>query len=252
MDPVDIVRNSPYGCFANSPLNLVDKNGLEPIDPRTGRPIDLNLNRAAVHNHRYIDFAKLSVLRDDDLYERANNKIFPRSRNVFGGTKEEGAAYNIHESVWEHTSDQAVNSLRGLFREMKYPNGDWDSPNDAMWRYVAELGTYTFLDDCFSESEVFHIDQTSFNIYTVEQNYITRVVSLSRESGGEEYEIEKVTSFDIRKGAIQSREVQTWWGGTRKERFRVLTVSETTQEYTNNEPNGNCTYTTYRREEILD
>ncbi|MDQ3535978.1 MAG: hypothetical protein M3421_10175 [Bacteroidota bacterium] len=241
---------SPYAFVAGNPVNFIDEDGLEPIDPRTGKPISLNLNRAAVYDPNYIDYAKLSVVRDDDLYDNANPWI-KRERGRPDGAWE-GANFNIHESDFQHTSTGAKQALGALFPSVRYPGTDFGSPNDFIWRNVAEKGTYLFLDDRYAESEVFHINQTSFNIMTVEQNYITQIVNLTRSDGDGKFNVNSVTNFDIQKGDVQTRKVGTWLGGTRTEKYRTLTVTETTQQYKNNEATGYSTSITYTREEIID
>jgi RHS repeat-associated protein len=241
---------SPYAFVAGNPINLVDEDGLEPIDPRTGKPISLNLFRAAVYDADYIDYAKLTVVRDDDLYDNANPWI-KRERGKPDGMWD-GVVYNIHKSNFQHTSASAKQALGGLFPSVQHPGADYGSPNDAMWRNVAEKGTYLFLDDRYSESEVFHINQTSFNIMTVEQNYITQIVNLTRSDGNGQFNINSVTTFNIQKGDVQTREVGTWWGGTRTEKYRTLTVTETSQQYKNNEATGSSTSKTYTREEVIN
>ncbi len=132
---------SPYVFVVNNPINLIDPDGREPIDPRTGKPISLNLNRAAVYDANYIDYAKLSVVRDNDLYNNANPWI-KRERGKPDG-EGAGASYNIHESNFKYTSSGAKAALGKLFPSNKYPGSDYGSPNDGMWRNVAKKGTYT-------------------------------------------------------------------------------------------------------------
>nr|MBA3985764.1 hypothetical protein [Flavobacteriales bacterium] len=90
-----------------------------------------------------------------------------------------------------------------------------------------------------------------YNIYTVEENYITQIVNLSRPNDNSKYNISSVTSFDIQKGDIQTRQVNTWWGGSKAEKYRTLTVTETTQKYENNQASGTGTSKSYKREEIV-
>jgi hypothetical protein len=240
---------SPYVFVANSPTNLIDPDGLEPIDPRTGKPVKINLYKAAVYDDNYNDFAKLNVIKDYDLYDNADPFI-ERSRNSPSGHNE-GAAYNIHESNFSHTTIEAKAALGKLFPSNKQPGSAYSAPNDEVWRKVAEKGTYTYLDDRYSESEWLHINTTSFNIMTVEQNYITQIVNLTRPDGDGSFNIKSVTTFDIQKSDVQSREVDTWWGGTKTEKYKTLTVTETTQSYKNNQASGAATSKTYTKDEII-
>lgn len=239
---------SPYAVIAGNPIRYIDPNGLEPIDPRTGRPVpDFNLNRAAVYDSRYIDRAKLKMVRDNDLYSNAN-PWFKNERNKPDGLSE-GAAVHVHENVWEHTSSGASNAL-GQITGLE-GGADYGAPNDAIWRNVAEKGSYIFVDDKYAESEWFFINQLEYNVTTVEENYITQIVNLTRPDDNSKFNINSVTSFDIQKGDIQTRQVGTWWGGTRSEKYRILTVTETTQQYKNNEDTGTSTSKTYTSEEII-
>ena len=151
----------------------------------------------------------------------------------------DGASFNILESNFKYTSSEARIALGRLFPSNKFPESDSGSPNDGLWREVADKDTYTFLDDRYSESELFHINKTSFNIMTVEQNYMTQIVNLTRSNGEGKFNIHSVTSFNILKGNIQLRQVETFWGGTKKIKYRILTVTETMQLYKDNQAFGN-------------
>jgi len=238
---------SPYSAFANNPVRYTDTDGREPIDPRTGKPFYLNLNRAAVYDLSIIEKAKLKLVKDEDLYNNAN-PLIARNRDKPDGAWD-GASAFVHESVWMHTTNNAIEALDKLFPGIgKY---DYGAPNDEAWRNAATQGTYVFVDDRYSESEVFFINQTSFNFITVEQNYITQIVNMTRPDGDGKYNINSVTKFDIQKGNVQTRSVKTWWGGTRQEQFRTLTVTETTETYKDNQSTGQSTSKTYTTEEIV-
>lgn len=246
-------HQSPYNFGLNNPILLVDLNGEEPIDPRTGKPIFVNMQRASVYEMDYIKSTQLSKVVDHDLLAKADNWF---RRNMMGmrGKPDgmyDGAAYHVHESIWQHTSPSAVKALQGMFPTNSTPNSSWGAPNYGAWSNVAEKGTYTFIDDIYAESEVFFANKLSYNIMTVKQNYITQITHMSRANDGQQFNISSVTNFDIQKGDIQTRSVNTWWGGSREEKYRSLTVTETTQLYKNNEPSGEGTRQTYTREEIV-
>lgn len=238
---------SPYSAFANNPIFYVDPDGREPIDPRTGKPMSLNLYRAAVYDPNYIQRAKLKPVKDNDLYAHANPWI-KRERGKPDGAWD-GASQMKHDHVWMYTSSDASKALEGITG--KKGGSDYGSPNDGMWRDAAEKGTYIFVDDRWAESEWLFIDLLEYNIMTVEENYITQVVNMSRPNNKSEYGISSVTTFDIGKGDIQSRKVSTWYGGTKTEKYRTLTVTETTQTYKDNKPSGSAKTETYTREEII-
>ncbi len=75
---------------------------------------------------------------------------------------------------------------------------------------------------------------------------------MTRSDDKSKFNIGSVTSFDINKGNVQTRDVKTWWGGLKKEKYRTLTVTETTEYYNNNKGTGKTTSKTYTQEEIIN
>ncbi len=238
-----------YAALANNPVRYSDPSGEEPIDPRTGKPFVMDLWRAAVYDADYLAHTKFRAIKDSTLYAHASPWV-KRERCKPDGIYE-GATQHIHESNFKYTTAAAKTALGKLFPSHKYPGYDHGAPHDMMWRRVAMKGTYLFLDDRYSESEWLFQNQTEFNIMKVEENYITQIVNLSRPDGDGEFNISTVVDFDIKKGEVQTRTKKNWLGQTKTERYRVLTVTETTQQYENNEARGEATSRTYEREQIV-
>ena len=236
---------SPYAYCANNPVKYVDPDGREPIDPRTGKQVKIKFNNAAVYdynnNNRHV--------RDENLYSHAT-PLIPRQRGKPDGVWS-GAAYFPHSSVWESISAGAQKALGKLFPNNGNVSADYGSPNDGAWRRAALLGSYSYVDDKYAVSEVFHIGKKSFNIMTVDENYITQIVNLDRPSRDGKFNINSVISFDIEKGDIQIRTVKTWWGGSRTEKYRILNVIETIQQYKNNQAIGEKQVRKYITEEVI-
>jgi hypothetical protein len=159
---------SPYSFTANTPINLIDPDGREPIDPRTGKPISLNLYRAAVYDDNHIKNTNNKIVRDNDLFNRTNTKYVPRSRNS-PDAQWDGAAIHKHESNFEHTSKGAFGALKKLFPNNNNIDSSFDAPSDGIWNSVSKQGTYTFLDDRYSESEYFFVNQSEYNITRTEK-----------------------------------------------------------------------------------
>jgi|GEM_PF-5929227 len=243
------VSLSPYNYVINNPLSLVDLNGEDPIDPRTGKPFYINLWRDGVS---YYDESKNN--RDVELSRRIPRHLF--GLKSFPLTRERckpdglwsGAAYNKHKSSISETSSVAKSQLENIFNVSDITS--YGAPDDYVWGNAAESGTYTFLNSTYSESEWLHRDENSFDVIEVQDNYISKSATLIRGEN-EEFNIESVTSFTIEKGDIQTRTKKTWWGGTKTIKYRTLNVTESTQHYKNNKDSGYAIVKNYQTEEII-
>ncbi len=136
---------SPYQFAPDNSIKFIDQDGKEPIDPRTGKPFYIDLSRAAVFDPLF-SRTFIKKVKDNDLHSNANPWI-KRERAQPDGIWEEGS-YHIHESVWENTSESASRALKPLTG--REGGSDLGAPNDAMWRSVAEQGSYVFIDDSYS------------------------------------------------------------------------------------------------------
>ena len=238
-----------YVYCLNNPVKYVDPDGRNPIDPRTGQEISMNLYCAAV----YDDYSNETIpsIRDNSLYKLAKpyNYQLRRQFNKPDGLWE-GAWYLKRGNNLSKLSAHSYNSLKLIFPNKSDVGMAYQTPNDFLWLDVANQGSYIYVDNIWSESLWLHSRTNSFNIITVTKNRITQIVNLSRLSGDEQYNLNSVTTFDISVGEIQSRIKNTWWGGVKTESFRILNVTESTIYYKNNKPNGNTTRS-YQTEEIV-
>lgn len=98
---------------------------------------------------------------------------------------------------------------------------------------------------------MFFVNSLEYSVISVEENYITQIVNLSRVNDEGQFNISSVTNFDITKGEVKTRDVDTWWGGTKQESYRELTVTETTETYKDNKATGEKTSKTYTSEEVV-
>ncbi|MCG3165623.1 MAG: hypothetical protein POELPBGB_01391 [Bacteroidia bacterium] len=245
---------SPYAAFADNPIMFIDKDGQEPIDPRTGKPFKIDLYRSAVYNFHYFDKNRIKIVVDEELLNNVVNTWDgnSRARNEGGEYDWDVETLHWHETNLSHTSNGAKGALASMFKTTpEYASLTSGAPNDGAWGEAARTGTYSFLDDNYAESEWLYMNQNEYNILTVEENYITRVINLTRPNDESQFNINSVTKFDIQKGEIQTRNVKTFWGGNKVEKFRSLQVTETTETYKNNQPTGQTSSKTYTTEEIV-
>ena len=237
---------SYYACFANNPIWFTDPDGRDPINPRTGKPLRINLNRASIIKTMWTE---VEHIKDEAFYKRAMGGFIRRSRdhsNKWDGSYVRKFGYNFAK-----TSEGAKNALSSMFNfDPLVTSG---APNDYAWGAAAKVGSYTFTSDLYSESEFF-IPIKGFNIITVEKNYVTQIVNLTRGGRKDEYNINSVTTFDVNESEVQTRWVPTDGAqiGIRQEKYKTIDVKETTTEYKNNQPTGNVTTKTYTREIIIE
>ena len=243
---------SPYIFTNNNPIILIDPNGGNPIDPRTGKPFHINFTRAAVYT--FSDLPTNDHRNPDaDLIKR--NTRFWRSMFRVRGKPDglwEGADYCKHDRSLSYLSNPAISELKRLFPHKENINSCFSQESTYPWLCVAQIGTYSFIDDYYCESEVLFIDLHAFNIINVENNYISQIIHFERDNGKDLFDIVSITSFHIDKGNIQTRNVKTILGKTIEQRYRILKVTEYIQKYKDNEPFGEPTVREYEKEEIVE
>ncbi|MBQ7490653.1 MAG: hypothetical protein IJT51_09090 [Bacteroidales bacterium] len=242
VDPLSdkYLTESPYVFCNNNPIKLKDPNGTQPIDPRTGKEIEINLYCAAIWHV----FHNTNAYRDDKLYSKADRKILKREFCKPDGVWEGANSYNQKSSLRE-ISSVAYTALDNIMPE-EVNSLPVRPPCEGAWRNAAKQGSYIFIDNYWSESLWLKKNINSFNIITVKDNVISQIVNMTKNNG--EFNINSVTTFECEFGDIQSRKKSF---GLWTEKFRAITVKGTTQKYLNGKPYGHPIYKTYQCEQIL-
>lgn len=257
-DPLEVKfpGMSPYNFCSNNPIVLIDPDGREPIYPKTGKPFHISYLWANIYS--YDDGKGLAPVVDQDLLDAAtfNNRwyvgVYEVDDKYYDG---EDVAYRglVKDKISEG-ADKALEEIFGEPRDINKPAKPSNKASLMNWQTAAESGTYTFVDDALSESYWFNANKSRFKIISVEQNYITQIVQMVRDPSDDdnEYSVSSVTTFDTEKGEVKSRDIYFLGVFMYTEKYRELTVTETVQNYENNEATGSPTVTTYTVEEIID
>jgi RHS repeat-associated protein len=231
--------NYPSNCTFNyvmgNPCALVDPDGRDPYDPRTGKSYSLSYSKASILDHTsLLAIRGRSKSPDNEMLSDINNPFFQNIGNA--GRIEPSDQYEAdwnHSSVWGSLRSNTIKAIQELTDVSL--NGDYVS--QEAWQTAAENGTYVFLDNRWSESEVFRWDLTDFNIFSVESNRITQEVHMSRSDGNSDYQIASVSTFKYSFGSWQSRQVNKG-GRETTEYYRTVTTQEDQIFYENNSSTG--------------
>lgn len=164
----------------------------------------------------------------------------------------DGAYSFKHDRSLSYLSNPAISKLKKLFPNKEHIT--YCSPQESTrpWLCAAQIGTYSFIDDYYCESEVLFIDLHEFNIINVENNYISQIIHFERDNGKDLFDIVSITSFYVDRGDMQTRNVKTTIGKTIEQRYRILKVTEYIQNYKDNKPYGEPIIREYEKEEIVE
>jgi len=243
---------SPYIFTNNNPILLIDFKGGNPIDPRTGKPFPINFTRAAVFTYPDLS-TNVSKNPDADLIKR--NTGFWRSMYRVRGRPDglwDGAYYFEPDRSLSKLSKSAISELKKLFPSKVNITNCYSQESTYPWLCAAEIGTYSFIDRFYCELGGLFIDFQTFNIISVENNYISQIIHFERDKGEDSFNIVSITSFHIDKGEMKTRYVKTITGRIIKQEYRILKVTESIQNYKDNKPYGKPIKREYEKEEIID
>ena len=250
------VEFSPYNYAVNNPIMYVNPDGEDPVNPQTGKPYKINLYKTAVI---FGSINENASNRDHVLHDRVNHwyhKLFPRgqrSGDTGWGRTNAVAKHDLTTNMISKDGHAALKSILGMEEYYSDYLNTTDINTDVLWNEAAESGTCSFVNPLHAEGELVFNDFDQAQIVSVESNYVTKITDLSRNTDGQ-FDVTHVTSFQVEQGEIQTREVKGGFLGlfTKTQRYRQLTVTETTQSYKDNSPDGDSTSRTYTVEEIIN
>lgn len=199
-------ESSPFGFAFLSPLMLLDHNGNDPMDPRTGKTFSIDMWRNGVAVYEISSTCRTRF--DEELFKNAIPTVsssptgLDRNRSVPDSHGQQtDKLVNKHDEATDLTTDDQrilINSLipqqKGMENEEDKRFGGFGNSISA-WLSAANSGTYVFYD-IYVQSEWLYSDLPTYNVYTVSENRISQIITMNRRDD-DLFRVSQVQKFEI-------------------------------------------------------
>lgn len=237
VDPltVEYPHYSPYSFSGNRVIDAIELEGLEPVDPRTGKKLQISYWDDRVYSLHYKK-GKDEKVYDKEMYDDVDRPILGnRVDNSHSGSWAEGASEFQPDGSIEYTSTGALNALDDI---LPGDNPKWKGtdPSDNMMKTAALEGTYSYLHPAIAESRFFHIDNSSYQIISAREGVLEQVVNMVWNDETDKFDIGSVVSLETITRTNTA--IITYNDKTYNVTYEETVVKETTQEYKGNNSSG--------------